>query len=359
MDKLYQNYKDFLNNSDINILILLPLLTLDFLCIHPFKDGNGRISRLLTLLVLHRHGYEVGKYISLERIFEDSKESYYKTLEESSKDWHEAKHNPFPWMEYFWGVIIKAYKEFEEKVVLIKETVGGKGSKAEQIKLAIRNKIGPFSISDIEKDCPGISRDMIRHVLRQLRDEGKIQSQGIGRSAKWQVSPSFTVKIYSSGNSIEGVNLLLLFPNNISKQAVTDKNGEAKIYLHSTKMPMTMFVSAENYSAYLKKNGTPLNGISTIELQRLPNGGSVIFLNSTGYIPGLKGRLNPILDTLNKTYLYADNIAINGGQKQPVNFTFRKNLHLQDSNGIEKNIRIIDIKGESILLEYHDISETK
>ena len=187
MNNLCQNYIDFLNNSNTDPLILFPLLTLDFLCIHPFKDGNGRISRLLTLLVLNRHGYEVGKYISLERIFEESKKSYYSTLHKSSQGWHESKHDPFPWMEYFWGVVIRAYKEFEEKVVLIKETVGGKGSKAELIKLSIRNKIGPFSISDIEKDCPGISRDMIRHVLRQLRDEGKIHVLGIGRGAKWIV----------------------------------------------------------------------------------------------------------------------------------------------------------------------------
>ena len=228
MDSLCQNYTDFLNNSNTDPLILFPLLILDFLCIHPFKDGNGRISRLLTLLVLHRHGYEVGKYISLERIFEESKEGYYRTLQKSSQGWHEAKHDPFPWMEYFWGVVIRAYKEFEEKIDLIKETVSGKGSKAEQIKLSVRNKIGPFSISEIEKDCPGISRDMIRHVLRQLRDKGEIQSQSIGRSAKWQTNPFITIKIQPSGNNIEGVNLLLLFPDNTWKQAITDKNGEGK-----------------------------------------------------------------------------------------------------------------------------------
>ncbi len=187
MDSLFQNYMDFLNNFNTDPLILFPLLTLDFLCIHPFKDGNGRISRLLTLLMLNRHGYEVGKYISLERIFEETKEGYYRTLHTSSQGWHEAQHDPFPWMEYFWMVLLRAYKEFEEKVVLIKETAGGKGSKSELIKLSIRNKIGRFSISDIEKDCPGISRDMIRHILRQLRDEGKIHALGIGRGAKWIV----------------------------------------------------------------------------------------------------------------------------------------------------------------------------
>ena len=182
---LCQNYIDFLSNSSTDPLILLPLLILDFLCIHPFKDENGRISRLLTLLALHHHDYEVGKYISLERIFEESKESYYRTLYESSQGWHSTKHNPFPWLEYFWGILIRAYKEFEEKVALIKETASGKGSKAELIKLAVRKKTGPFSISDIEKDCYGISRDMIRHVLRQLRDDGEIHTLGVGRNAKW------------------------------------------------------------------------------------------------------------------------------------------------------------------------------
>lgn len=185
MDNLCQNYTYFLNNSNTDPLILFPLLILDFLCIHPFKDGNGRISRLLTLLVLHRHGYEVGRYISLERIFEESKEGYYRTLQKSSQNWHEAKHDPFPWMEYFWGVVIRAYKEFEERVAHIKDSTGGKGSKAEQIKFSIRNKTGPFSISDIEKDCPNISRDMIRHILRQFRDKGEIQTVGVGRNAKW------------------------------------------------------------------------------------------------------------------------------------------------------------------------------
>ncbi len=185
MDKCCKSYIDFLSNTSTDPLILLPLFILDFLCIHPFKDGNGRISRLLTLLILHRHGYEAGKYISLERIFEESKESYYRSLYESSQNWHSAKHDPFPWIEYFWGVMIKAYKEFEERVTHIKDTIGGKGSKAEQIKFIIRKKIGPFSISDIEKACPGISRDWIRYVLRELRTKGELQSIGVGRGSKW------------------------------------------------------------------------------------------------------------------------------------------------------------------------------
>ncbi|MBI5210131.1 MAG: Fic family protein [Elusimicrobia bacterium] len=163
-------------------LIVVPAAILDFLCIHPFSDGNGRTARLLTLLLLYHNDYQVGRYISLERIFEESKESYYETLEASSQGWHEGRHDIMPWLTYFWGVLIKAYREFEERVGTIKT---GRGSKTDQIRQAIERRKGPFAISDLESDCPGISRDMVRVVLRQLRDEGIILPQGKGRGAKW------------------------------------------------------------------------------------------------------------------------------------------------------------------------------
>ena len=181
MEDMCHNYNNMLSIHNKDPLIMLPLLILDFLCIHPFKDGNRRISRLITLLVLNKYGYEVGQYISLERIFESSKENYYQTLYECSKGWHQSKHNLFPWIEYFWGVIISAYKEFEGKVNLVKD----KGFKTAQIKLVISRRVGPFSISDIKNECPTISHDMIRTCLRQLRDNREIQLQGIGRNAKW------------------------------------------------------------------------------------------------------------------------------------------------------------------------------
>ena len=163
-------------------LLVTPLAILDFLCIHPFSEGNGRVSRLLTLMMLYHFGYEVGRYISLERIFEQSKESYYETLEACSQGWHDARHDVRPWLNYFWGVLIRAYKEFEERVGSV---ASGKGSKTRQIKDAIARRISPFAISDIEADCPGISRDMVRLVLRQLRDEGVIVRRGKGRGSKW------------------------------------------------------------------------------------------------------------------------------------------------------------------------------
>jgi Fic family protein len=182
IDALAANYKEAIHRHNKEPLVVIPLTILDFLCVHPFRDGNGRVARLLTLLLLYHFDYQVGRYISLERIFEESKETYYETLEKSSKGWHQGKHDVFPWMNYFWGVLLRAYREFEDRVGKIRT---GKGSKTEQIRKAVDRRIKPFAISDIESDCPGISRDMIRIVLRQLRDEGAIVLQGKGRGAKW------------------------------------------------------------------------------------------------------------------------------------------------------------------------------
>lgn len=182
MDDLMQNYKIAIHTDHKEPLVVIPLAIFDFLCIHPFSDGNGRVSRLLTLMLLYQFGYEVGRFISLERIFEESKETYYETLEKCSQGWHEGVHDIFPWLNYFWGVLLRAYKEFEERVGEIRT---GRGSKTEQIKHAILRKVSPFSISEIEHECAGISREMIRLVLRQMRDEGTIKSIGSGRGAKW------------------------------------------------------------------------------------------------------------------------------------------------------------------------------
>ncbi|MCK5252362.1 MAG: Fic family protein [Thermoplasmata archaeon] len=181
MSHLVERY-DALVRAGEDPLITIPLAVFDFLCIHPFDNGNGRLARLLTLLLLYRAGYIVGRYISLERIFEETKETYYETLEGSSRKWHSGDHDIMPWLTYFWGVLIRAYREFEARVGTV---TTGYGSKTEQIKLAVDRRTGPFAISDIERECPGISRDMIRHVLRQLRDELRIRSTGVGRGAKW------------------------------------------------------------------------------------------------------------------------------------------------------------------------------
>ena len=164
-------------------LVIVPLAVLDFLCIHPFTDGNGRVGRLVTLLLLCRAGHEVGQYISLDRIIEESNELYYETLETSSQRWHESKHDARPWLEYFWGVLLRAYKKFEDRVGNIDT---GRGAKSERVRRAIERKVIPFQASDISKECPDVSRETIRAVLQAMREEGLLKLTGRGRGAKWR-----------------------------------------------------------------------------------------------------------------------------------------------------------------------------
>ncbi len=182
MSDLVERYKSALDQHLADPLVLVPLVVLDFLCIHPFPDGNGRMARLLTLQLLYHFDYAVGRFISLERIFEESKESYYETLEASSQHWHEATHDSAPWMDYFWGALLRAYKEFENRVGTIER---GRGAKGDRVRAEILKRNLPFSISEIEEACPGVSRDMVRLVLRAMKTEGLIAPTGKGRGAKW------------------------------------------------------------------------------------------------------------------------------------------------------------------------------
>ena len=163
-------------------LIMVPLAVLDFLCIHPFADGNGRVARLITLHLLYQQDFSVGRYISLERIFETTREGYYQALEASSAGWHHGTNDLLPWLSYFWGVLLRAHQEFEERVGTLR---AGRGAKTDLVEQAIARRMGPFAISDIEADCPGVSRDWIRLVLRRLKTEDRIAPQGKGRGAKW------------------------------------------------------------------------------------------------------------------------------------------------------------------------------
>lgn len=165
-------------------LLIIPLAILDFLCIHPFADGNGRTARLLSLMLLYRSGYTVGRYISLERVMEDTGDTYYEALEASSEGCHRGKHNPFPWVEYFWGTLLRADGEFRARAGRL---MTARGWKTVSVEAAAERRLRPFAISEIENDCPGVSRDMIRHVFRRLRDEGKVEVRGRGRGARWEV----------------------------------------------------------------------------------------------------------------------------------------------------------------------------
>ncbi|MEK7875513.1 MAG: Fic family protein, partial [Pseudomonadota bacterium] len=183
MKQLCLSYEHSISQLKYPDLYAVACLVLDFLSIHPFRDGNGRVSRLLTLLALYQHGFMVGKYISIERIVEQSKETYYETLNKSSQKWHEAKHNVIPWFNYFLGTVLAAYKEFEERAENIKPA---RGAKTALLVQAIDSQHGEFSISDIEKACPAVSRVMIKKVLLQMQKDKKIKCLGKGQSAKWK-----------------------------------------------------------------------------------------------------------------------------------------------------------------------------
>ncbi|MCY4607087.1 MAG: putative DNA binding domain-containing protein [bacterium] len=174
-------------------------------------------------------------------------------------------------------------------------------------------------------------------------------------AASQERSPARAViSVRSGGRSLPATDLLLLFPNKTWKQATTDARGEAEIDLHTTRLPMTVFASAPGHAAYLERDWTPSERALAIDLEALPAGGSVIFPEATGHVPGLKGRLNPIRDAHDRTYLYASNLAINGGKQQPVHFIAGETLHLSDAEGTELRVRIIDIVGRSALVEYFD-----
>ena len=149
-----------------------------------------------------------------------------------------------------------------------------------------------------------------------------------------------------------------MFPNKTWKQAVTDGSGQAVIGLHTGHLPMSVFAAAEGFAAQVESGWIPAQGPLTLELNRLPGGGSVIFKEATGQIPGVTGRLNPIRDTHDRTYLYASNIAINQGRQQPVHFLLGEALRLTDANGQAMFVRIVDIVGRSALVEYRPIGGT-
>jgi len=182
VEEICSLYRHALDQQHVPALLAVASLVLDFLCIHPFRDGNGRVSRLLTVLALYHHGYEVGRYISLERLIEESKEDYYAVLEASSTGWHEGKHDVLPWLNFFLAILRRAYVQFEERAG---QTKSPRGAKTALIEVAVLSFVGEFGLSDVERVCPGVSRDMVRRVLQEMQRAGKIECLGKGRSAKW------------------------------------------------------------------------------------------------------------------------------------------------------------------------------
>ncbi|TGN10564.1 Fic family protein [Leptospira ilyithenensis] len=164
-------------------LILLIAFNFDFLCIHPFRDGNGRVSRLILLLQLYKLGYDIGSYISIERIIEENKDRYYETLEQSSNKWHEAKNDIWPYVNYILFILKESYKQLDTR---LENLPNNRGNKSELIINFIGNSIGPFSIADIKYNLPGVSVELIRKLLKDLQNENKVRSLGRGRNAKWE-----------------------------------------------------------------------------------------------------------------------------------------------------------------------------
>src|SRR3990172_5850571 len=183
MAELIGLWDQTLRGRPVHPLIALAAFHLDFLCIHPFRDGNGRVSRLILLLQCYHLGFEVGRYISIERIIEENKERYYETLEQSSQKWHEGRHDPWPYINYVLFILKTAYREFEERVGQISAP---RGAKTDLISAAIGRMRGSFRVADIHRDCPGVSVDMIRRVLKDLRAAGRVKCLGRGQQAQWE-----------------------------------------------------------------------------------------------------------------------------------------------------------------------------
>lgn len=181
VENLCRAYEQAVAKAKIDALIRIPAFICDFLCIHPFNDGNGRMSRLLTLLLLYKNGYSVGKYISMEKQIEKTKDRYYDTLEEADAGWHEEKNDPTPFIRYMLQVILACYTEFEERIGWMTES--RKNSTAYDIvKKYIEEKIGKFTGADVVAHCPSIGRSSALAALKKLAEEGYVVREGAGRN---------------------------------------------------------------------------------------------------------------------------------------------------------------------------------
>lgn len=178
LDKICEEYNRVIGNMELEPLIAVPIFIHDFLCIHPFNDGNGRMSRLLTTLLLYQNGFYVGKYISLEAKIAKNKDLYYDALAASQDDWHEGTDDPVPFIKYLLGTILAAYKDFEDRFALV-ET---KRSALDTVRLATQNKIGRFTKQDIRELCPSLSISSVEGALRKMVASGELKREGSGKN---------------------------------------------------------------------------------------------------------------------------------------------------------------------------------
>ena len=179
---LCDEYELAISDAEMDPLVLIPIFVLDFLCIHPFNDGNGRMSRLLTLLLLYRAGYNVGKYISIEKLISDSKETYYEVLQESSYNWHKNKNDYAPFVRYMLGIIVAAYRDFSARVEIL---ANKKLSKPDRVRAIIKDHLGQITKSEIMEKCPDISQVTVQRALNDLLKNNDIIKIGGGRYTKY------------------------------------------------------------------------------------------------------------------------------------------------------------------------------
>ena len=178
LDRICNEYNRVIGNMELEPLIAIPVFIHDFLCIHPFNDGNGRMSRLLTTLLLYRSGFYVGKYISLEAKIAKNKDLYYDALYAAQQGWHEGKDDPVPFNKYLLGTILSAYRDFEDRFALV-ET---KRTALETVRLATENKIGRFTKQDVRELCPSLSVSSIEGALRKLVEAGELKREDGGKN---------------------------------------------------------------------------------------------------------------------------------------------------------------------------------
>lgn len=178
LDRICEEYNRVIGNMEVEPLIAIPIFIHDFLCIHPFNDGNGRMSRLLTTLLLYRSGFYVGKYISLEAKIAKNKDLYYGALNQSQDGWHEGCEDSLPFIKYFLGIVLSAYRDFEDRFSI----VGEKLPAIEMVRKATLNKIGKFTKQDIRELCPSLSISSIEGSLRKMISSGEIKREGSGKS---------------------------------------------------------------------------------------------------------------------------------------------------------------------------------
>lgn len=178
LDKICEEYNRVIGNFEVEPLIAIPIFIHDFLCIHPFNDGNGRMSRLLTTLLLYRNGFYVGKYISLEAKIANSKDLYYDALARSQDGWHEGCENAVPFIKYLLSTILAAYKDFEDRFSIVETKLPA----VEMVRKATQNKIGKFTKKDIRELCPSLSISSIEGSLRKLVNEGDLKREGSGKA---------------------------------------------------------------------------------------------------------------------------------------------------------------------------------